>query len=96
VAGLRSELEVHVSAGARRPGIVGRHGHAWKVRIAAPPERGRANDALLDLLATALRLPRRSVALVKGRTRRDKVVALEGLTPAEAEARLAAAAGDRR
>ena len=53
-------------AGRGGAGVVGRHGDAWKVRVAAPPERGRANDAVLDLLAETLAVPRASVTLVSG------------------------------
>lgn len=86
-------MRLRVSPGARRSGIVGRHGAAWKVRVAASPEGGKANAAVLDLLAAALELPSGSVELVAGRSARDKVVVLHGVTAAEAETRLAAAAG---
>jgi uncharacterized protein YggU (UPF0235/DUF167 family) len=60
------------------------------VRLAAPAERGRANDALVDLMAAALGVARASVQLVAGATSRDKVVEVEGLTLAEAERLLSA------
>ena len=78
--------------GAPRQGIVGRHGEAWKVRVTAPAEGGRANDAVLDLLARALEIPRRDMSLAVGASSRDKVVVLAGVTRATAEERLAAAA----
>jgi hypothetical protein len=84
-------LRLRVAPGARRSAVVGRHGDAWKVRVAAPPERGRANDEVLDLLAHSLQLPRPDVRVVAGATSRDKVVELSGLTRDEAERRLAAA-----
>jgi uncharacterized protein (TIGR00251 family) len=74
-----------VSPGAADTRIVGRHGDAWKVRLAAPPERGRANDALLELLALTLGVERTRIRLVAGATSRDKVVEVEGLTLDEAE-----------
>jgi uncharacterized protein len=58
------------------------------VRVSAAPERGRANDAVIDLFAERLGVPRRSVSVVSGQTSRDKVLELRGLTPAEAERRL--------
>lgn len=55
------------------------------MRLAVPPERGRANDALLELLATTLRVERTRIRLVAGATSRDKVVEVEGLTLDEVE-----------
>jgi uncharacterized protein len=86
-------LQLRVAPGASRPGVVGRHGLAWKVRVAAAPERGKANDAVLDLLAATLSLPRSSVTLVSGAGSRDKIVELAGIEPDEIERRLAAAGG---
>jgi uncharacterized protein YggU (UPF0235/DUF167 family) len=71
-----------------RTELAGRHGDAWKVRVAAAPERGRANDAVVKLLAARLRVPQGSVSVVSGTTSRDKVVELQGLDAAEAERRL--------
>lgn len=81
-------LRVTVSAGARRPGLAGRHGEGWRVRVASPPERGRANEELLDLLARCLDLPRESVRIVKGKTFRAKLVEVTGLSEGEVERRL--------
>jgi uncharacterized protein YggU (UPF0235/DUF167 family) len=63
-------------------------GDAIKVRLAAPPEDGAANRALLGLVADRLGVPRRAATLVSGATSRLKVVAVEGLDDAAAEARL--------
>lgn len=82
-----------MAPGAARPGVVGRHGDAWKVRVAAAPERGRANEAVLELLAEALAVPRASVTLVSGSASRDKIVELSGIPPDEVERRLATAGG---
>lgn len=90
-----TRLELRVVPGAARPGVGGRHGAGWKIRVAAPPERGRANDAVVALLAETLALDRRDIAIVSGRARRDKVVTLAGIAPAELDRRLAAAAGAR-
>ena len=92
--GSRTRLRLRVVPGARRPGIVGRHGEAWKVRV-SPPAEGGANDAVLDLLASTLAVSRRDVTLTAGAASRDKVVALEGMTADVAETRLAAAAEGR-
>jgi len=84
-------LRLRVAPGAARAAIVGRHGDAWKVRVAAAPEHGKANLAVLALLAEALSLPRSSVSLVSGGASRDKIVELTVLEPAEIDRRLASA-----
>ena len=58
--------------------------------MAAVPERGRANEAVLRLLAEALGLPKSDVSLVSGHAGRDKVVELRGLGEAEVASRLEA------
>jgi len=67
---------------------VGRHGDGWKARVAAPPERGRANAALVQLLAAALEVTPRSVRVVAGQRGRAKVVEIETLDRAEVVRRL--------
>jgi uncharacterized protein YggU (UPF0235/DUF167 family) len=64
---------------------VGRHGDAWKVRVTAAPERGRANDAVVELLAARLELPERSITIVSGHAGLDKIVEVAGLDQAECE-----------
>jgi uncharacterized protein (TIGR00251 family) len=81
-------LRLRVVPGSTRPGIVGRHGEGWKIRVAAAPERGRANEAVLDLLSETLALPRRDVQLVAGHGGRDKVVRLDGIGEDETRRRL--------
>ena len=83
-----ARLRLRVSPGADRSAVVGRYGEAWKVRVSAAPERGRANDAVVDLLADSLGLQRPDVRVVAGATARDKVVEIAGLTFEEVERRL--------
>jgi hypothetical protein len=83
-----TRLRLRVSPGAERTELAGRHGEAWKVRVSAAPERGRANEAVVRLLAERLSVPRGSLSVVSGRTSRDKVIELRGLGPDEAERRL--------
>ena len=90
-----TRIALRVSPGAARTQVVGRQGEAWKVRVAAPPEGGKANAAVVRLLAEALDLPRGDVEIVSGHGARDKVVALAGIAPSEAERRLASATADR-
>jgi uncharacterized protein (TIGR00251 family) len=88
-----TRLRLRVSPGARNAHVVGRHGDAWKVRVTAPPEGGRANDAVVQLLAEALSLPRNAVTVVSGHSARDKIVQLAGLDSTQIERRLSSAAG---
>lgn len=86
-----TRLRLRVSPGAGRAAIVGRYGEGWKVRVTAPREGGRANDAVLQLLAGVLAVPRTALTLVSGHSARDKIVELAGVGPALAERRLASA-----
>lgn len=83
-----TRLTLRVMPGAGRSEVVGRYGNAWKVRVGAVPERGRANAALLRFLARQLRIARADIDIVSGHTGRDKVVELRGLTAGEATSRL--------
>jgi len=91
-----TRLRLRVSPGATRAGVIGRYGQAWKVRVAAPPEGGRANEAVVRLLAETLSVPRDAVKLVSGQSTRDKVVELTGVDGSQAERRLTAAVGKER
>jgi uncharacterized protein (TIGR00251 family) len=92
MAAATTRLRLRVSPGAGRTAVVGRHGDAWKVRVTEAPERGRANEAVLRLLADALAVPRDAVSLVSGHGGREKIVELTGVGPALIERRLASAA----
>lgn len=86
-----TRLRLRVVPGAVKPGVVGRHGEGWKIRVAAPPERGAANEAVVELVADVLGVARRAVRLVSGHASRDKILEVAGVRPAETEARLASA-----
>ena len=91
-----TRVRLRVSPGANSAHVVRRHGEAWKVRVAAPAEGGRANEAVVRLLAETLSLPRDAVTLVSGHAARDKIVQLTGLDPTQIERRLSSAAGKER
>jgi uncharacterized protein len=83
-----ARISVTVSPGSARTELVGRHGEGWKARVAAPPERGRANQALVELLAAALDVPASSIRIVAGRSARAKVVEVADLEAVQVERRL--------
>jgi uncharacterized protein len=74
-------LNVHAQPGAGRTQITGRHGAALKVRVAAPPEHGRANQALIEELAAEFGVAENKVELVSGATSRSKRFLLAGVDP---------------
>lgn len=64
--------------GAKRDEIVGRLGDRLKVRVSAPPEGGKANEAICALIATALGIKARDVRIVAGLSRAEKTVEIDG------------------
>jgi uncharacterized protein (TIGR00251 family) len=80
-----------VVPGASRSGVVGPHGEALKVRVAAPPERGRANREVERLLSRILAPA--SVSIESGHGSRTKRLRVTGLGPDEVERRLAGSQG---
>lgn len=82
------ELEVWVQPGAIRSEIVGFHGEALKIRVAAQAREGRANQALVEFLADVFGLPRSRISIVHGEKTRKKTVLIRGLSLEEARRRL--------
>lgn len=74
-------LRLQVSPGASRTEVVGLQGNRLKVRVAAAPEKGKANKKLLDFLAKRLDLPKKAVRLAGGGQSREKVVEVLDLSP---------------
>jgi uncharacterized protein (TIGR00251 family) len=77
-------IAVRAQPGARRNALVGEHNGALKVAVAAPPEKGKANEAIADVLCAALHLKRSQVELVAGPASRDKKFLVRGVTAAVA------------
>jgi hypothetical protein len=75
-------LTLHVQPGAKKTEVAGLYGDALKIRLAAPPVDGRANEALLAFVATVLGVPKMAVSLKSGQSSRRKVVEVTGATPA--------------
>jgi uncharacterized protein (TIGR00251 family) len=78
-------LRVHVQPGAGRTALTGRHGDALRVKVGAPPEGGRANAALVALLATTLGIAESRISIESGATSRAKRLRIVGLPAADLE-----------
>lgn len=84
-------LKVRAAPGASRERVVGVHGDALKVAVQAPPEKGKANQRIVALLAEAFGVATRDIELLGGATSRDKRFLVRGLSEDEARKRLAQA-----
>lgn len=76
-------LPVRAQPGARRNAIVGEQGGALKIAVTAPPEKGRANDAIIEVLCAHFHVRKSQVELLAGQTSRSKKFLLRGVKPAE-------------
>lgn len=83
-----ARVTVKVHPRARRSGITGRLGDAWKLDLAAPPVDGKANEECVRFFAELAGVPRSRVHIVTGATSRLKVVEVEGVPQEELVGRL--------
>ena len=74
----RITLTLHIQPGAKTTEFAGLHGDALKIRLAAPPVDGKANEALIKFVAETLKLPKSAVTLKSGQTSRRKVLKVNG------------------
>lgn len=81
-------LAVRAQTGARKNAVMGEQAGALKVAVTAPPEDGRANAAITDVLREHLGLKRAQVELMGGATNRNKQFLIRGLTPEELRGKL--------
>lgn len=88
-------ITVRVQPRASRAGVEGAHGNAWRVRVQAPPVEGAANDAVCELLADTLNVPKRMVRVVTGASGRTKVIEIDGMSAEVVRSRLIAASEKR-
>ena len=82
------EIVIHAQPRASRSEVVGLHGDALKVRLAAPPVDGAANADLIRVMAKVLGVPKSSVEVTRGHSGKSKVVRIAGLAVEVARARL--------
>jgi uncharacterized protein (TIGR00251 family) len=73
-------MKIRVQPGARKNEIVGPHADSLKIKIAAPPEDGRANAELCSFLADLLGVAKSKISVVKGHSSRNKIIAIEGMS----------------
>lgn len=83
-----SRLQIKVSPGASRNAIGEWLGDTLKLRVTAAPERGKANEAVIDLLAEALGLPKSRLSVARGQGQSQKLIDVEGLDETELRRRL--------
>ncbi len=79
---------VRVVPRAKKNEIVGVEGGVLRVRIAAPPVRGKANEVLVEFLAQALGVRKRQVEIIRGQRARNKTIRVRGLSEREARKKL--------
>jgi len=84
------EITIKAVPGASRDRIVGPLGDALKVQVSAPPEKGKANQAIVELIAAALRVTPRSISIVHGNSSPRKVARISGITSDTVRAKLIA------
>lgn len=82
-------VRVKVVPGASRTKVVGVLGDRLKIAVAAPPEAGKANRAVCELLAESFALSKSAVSVAAGRSQPQKTIMLSGITVRDAAARLA-------
>jgi uncharacterized protein (TIGR00251 family) len=87
-------VDVHVQPGAHRPRVVGRHGDALKMAVAAPPVGGRANEAVVKGIAEVLGVAVADVALATGETSPRKRLFVKGIDEKAAQIAFDAALSD--
>ena len=83
-----ARITVKVHPRARRSGLAGRFGDAYKLDLASPPVDGKANDECIRFFAELTGVPRGQVRIVMGHTSRTKVVEIEGVAQEDLERRL--------
>jgi uncharacterized protein (TIGR00251 family) len=86
-------LKVRAAPAASRERLVGLHGDALKAAVSAPPERGKANQAIARLVAKELGLRGSQVSVHSGETARDKWLRIDGASAGEVRERLRQALG---
>ena len=85
------KISIKVQPNAARNQVIGRTNEIWRINIAAPPDKGKANKRLVEFLSGVLQIRKDHIFIVKGLASHHKIIAVEGLTQAEADNRLSKA-----
>ena len=83
-----ARVRVRLSPRSAADAILGKEDGVYRIKVKAPPLEGRANRALIALVAKTLRVPKRDVEIAGGERSRDKTLCIRGLSPEEVEERL--------
>jgi uncharacterized protein (TIGR00251 family) len=84
---LATRIKIYVQPRASKTAVIGMHGDAVHIRLAAPPVDNAANEALVKLVAERLGIAKRQVRVVAGATSRRKIIEIDGMS-AEAATRI--------
>jgi uncharacterized protein len=83
-----TRIAVKVQPNAHRSEVAGLTGGVWKIKIAAHPDKGKANQELIDFLSDKLAISKDSITILRGHTSRNKVLLIGALTTEEIDQRL--------
>jgi uncharacterized protein len=83
-----AKISVKVQPNAGRNEVTGLSNGVWRIKIAAPPDKGKANKELIEFLSQVLGLKKNALDIMNGHTSHSKVISIEGLTPEEIVSRL--------
>jgi uncharacterized protein len=82
------QISIKVQPNAGRNEVVGSSGSVWKIKIAAAPDKGKANKELIDFLSDKLNIKKAQISILRGQTSHNKVLLIDGLNEGEVEARM--------
>lgn len=85
---ISTRLSIKVQPNAGRNEVVGVTDGIWRIKIAAPPDKGKANKELIEFLSKLLELRKDSITILKGHTSHNKIIVIEGMKAEEVEGRL--------
>jgi uncharacterized protein len=83
-----SRLSLKISPGSSRNEILGQVNGVWRIKIAATPEKGKANKELIEFLSHQLNIRKDAILILKGHTSHNKLISIEGISQEEIFSRL--------